>query len=1256
MTRYVLLFLLLGGAVDCRLANAQGPFTCGVDTNQFLPTVRAEGLAELVGDVFVTCIGGTPVSAGAPIPAYDMTLSFNAKVTSRILGTDGVTSYSEALVLLDEPSANGQYPCEQTNGVCQGHGNSNLNNYYGVGPLNRNIFQGVVGAGNTLVWKAIPVDPLGDTGRISFRFTNIRLDATSLTGGATDLTMTSIRINNTTNPAVTIPAPTFNLDGSIVVASAQPSLTATVRDAANAVTSASAVTLPVSAAVNQARVATLRFAGTFFEADKARTAAPYSDADSSPTPANQNDVQSRAFGAILGTETGFYNASFGSYGVRGNLGTAGLADSGTRYMAVINHIPDGFSVYVDVYNSTGAAGPTARLINVDASGAGTFVAAAPGSGNKAQLTVIGGKAVAVWEVLRTTQDPGTYDFGVYLSYPAGTTAPVSTDIQMMYAPTGGHATPPTSAIPVFDGTAASQNLFTYSLSAVPLPDPGTPAPTPTPTPTGTPASTSPMTVLPLTMSFKATVGGQNPPPQFLQISSSGMPMGFSITSGGIIPLQPLPSDGVTYRLVNISVDTTGMTASDTPYQDTLTVTNTVDGAVFPVAVTFTLNAAPQISTLGAPSVQAGAPGFTLTVNGSNFTSLCTIRWNAKALPTTYVSAGQLKAQVPASLLAATGPAAITVSTSDGAVSQPVSLAVENLAISSLSPARATAGDPGFTLTITGSGFPAGATVTFAGTVLPATSVTATQIVAAIPANLIAKEGAIPVSVSSPGGSVSNSLSFTVGPVFLISALSPSVVMVGGPSFTLEVSGAGFVGGTTVQVGTVQLRPNSLAADKIVVTILAGMIVQAGPLPVSVLRPDLPPSNSLTLTVSALPAITALDPPSVTVKSPSFTLTVAGVGFLPGATVRWNAQALATTLVSSTQLTALVPAELVASLGSALIDVSTGGNGFSSAVMIRINVPGPPTLTSVSPAAVPVGTAASITLTGTGFASGCAVVFTPPSGAAVRVVTNSCSPTQVVVRLPASVLGTPGPGQLQVTNPDGLSSPAMPITVGLPPFPDVSFLAPLSVPSGQDLRLSLSLNGSYPVTVQGTLTMTFTADGDLPDDPSIQFQNGSRVYAFSIPAGTQPEIQVAMKSGTVAGLIAITPAFTSGGQDMTPAGGLAQQIQIARAAPSVTLFTCTRTPSGFLATVEGFTNTRAATQASFDLQSASGDSLGTADLGANAPLLFSGWFGSDQAAASGGLFRYTQTFTTVVDASKIAAATVKLSNAIGTSTTASCQLQ
>jgi hypothetical protein len=446
------------------------------------------------------------------------------------------------------------------------------------------------------------------------------------------------------------------------------------------------------------------------------------------------------------------------------------------------------------------------------------------------------------------------------------------------------------------------------------------------------------------------------------------------------------------------------------------------------------------------------------------------------------------------------------------------------------------------------------------------------------------------------------------------------------------------------------------AGDILVNIPAALIASTGSLAVSVSRPGLPTSNSLTLTVTGTPAITALSPASVTAGGPSFTLTVTGSSFFAGATVRWNAHALTTALISPTQLTATVPAASIATAGTAIIDVSADSNTFSNATLFRITPAPAPMLSSINPATLTLATVpVSITLSGSGFQTGCVVVFTPPSAAPVKVVPVSCAPNQAVVQLPPTVLGVPGSGEIQVSNPGGLTSPGITVALALPPLQGLSLGVPPAVPSGQDQPLTLTLNSAYPTALQGTLTLTFTPNGGLPDDPAIQFQNGSRVMTFSIPAGTQPTMQVAMKSGTVAGQITITPAFTAGGQSVrTLPDVLSQQLQIAPAAPVISTFTCTRTSAGIVAVVDGFTNTRAVTQASFELQTASGGQ-GTADLGVDVPGLFGGWFGSAQAAASGGVFRYTQPIASQVAASTLVSATVKLSNATGTSATASCQL-
>jgi len=71
---------------------------------------------------------------------------------------------------------------------------------------------------------------------------------------------------------------------------------------------------------------------------------------------------------------------------------------------------------------------------------------------------------------------------------------------------------------------------------------------------------------------------------------------------------------------------------------------------------------PAITELSPDSVTAGGDTFTLTVNGSNFSSKAVVNWNgtAQTANTTYVSGSQLMVTVPASAIATAGTVAVTV--------------------------------------------------------------------------------------------------------------------------------------------------------------------------------------------------------------------------------------------------------------------------------------------------------------------------------------------------------------------------------------------------------------------------------------------------------------------------------------------------------------------------------------------------------------------------------------------------------------------
>ncbi len=85
-----------------------------------------------------------------------------------------------------------------------------------------------------------------------------------------------------------------------------------------------------------------------------------------------------------------------------------------------------------------------------------------------------------------------------------------------------------------------------------------------------------------------------------------------------------------------------------------TANTTVTGDLF--------SAPPVVTQLSPTLVQAGSDTFTLTVNGSGFSSASTVLWNGTELPTTLLSSGQLTATVDSSLVKQLGWSVVSVST------------------------------------------------------------------------------------------------------------------------------------------------------------------------------------------------------------------------------------------------------------------------------------------------------------------------------------------------------------------------------------------------------------------------------------------------------------------------------------------------------------------------------------------------------------------------------------------------------------------
>jgi trimeric autotransporter adhesin len=271
---------------------------------------------------------------------------------------------------------------------------------------------------------------------------------------------------------------------------------------------------------------------------------------------------------------------------------------------------------------------------------------------------------------------------------------------------------------------------------------------------------------------------------------------------------------------------------------TVTVFNSSPGggtssvAVFPIT-----NPAPSISGLSPQSAAAGGSGFALRVTGNRFVSNSTVRWNGSNRTTTYVSDTQLDASISAADIQAARvvSAAVYNPAPGGGTSNATGFSVKGIV--SLSPASAIAGASAFTLRVTGVGFASNSTVRWNSSARTTTYVSDTQLDASISAADIAAIGQVPVTVYTPGGSASNSVTFAVGsPTPTIVSLDPSSAAAGGPEVMVRVLGGIFMETAEVRWNGSSRPTSFINSGELRFTVPAGDLAAAGRSNVTVVNP------------------------------------------------------------------------------------------------------------------------------------------------------------------------------------------------------------------------------------------------------------------------------------------------------------------------------------------------------------------------------------------------------------------------------------
>ncbi len=159
--KWVLVFAILALAI----VPASAQVTCTA-TSGVTPVVRAEGMAELVGDLTLDCTG----TASTQATLSNIQLLFNTPVTSKIVGSSGGLTYTEALMFIGANRDSEPGPTARVAGV-GGTFSATANTYQGV--LAPSQFGSAPSQG--LLWLGVPIIPSGTTSRI--RFTNLRVNA-----------------------------------------------------------------------------------------------------------------------------------------------------------------------------------------------------------------------------------------------------------------------------------------------------------------------------------------------------------------------------------------------------------------------------------------------------------------------------------------------------------------------------------------------------------------------------------------------------------------------------------------------------------------------------------------------------------------------------------------------------------------------------------------------------------------------------------------------------------------------------------------------------------------------------------------------------------------------------------------------------------------------------------------------------------------------------------------------------------------------
>ncbi len=375
------------------------------------------------------------------------------------------------------------------------------------------------------------------------------------------------------------------------------------------------------------------------------------------------------------------------------------------------------------------------------------------------------------------------------------------------------------------------------------------------------------------------------------------------------------------------------------------------------------------------------------------------------------------------------------------------------------------------ITITGTNFLPGVTVTFNNEPAETTLISSTQLSVVVPALTLMMATApgatetitqpVTIIVTNPNGQqtvYNNAYTYTTEFSPTLSGISPtSGSPSGGTSITL--TGTNLTGTTSVTFDNIDASNINVVNDSTVTAITPAHA--SGTVDVA-----LTTSNGLAIlpaayTYSAPPSISSVNPSSGSTTGGQ-NVTITGTNFTSASAVTFGGTTASFTIDSSTQITATTPAHVA---GTVDVVVTTSDGSATAANAYTYN--DPPTITTVNPASGSSTGGQSVTITGTNFTSASAVTF---GGTNASFTVDSS--TQITATTPAHVAGAV---DVVVTTPDGSATAVNAYTYNDPPTITTVNPASGSSTGGQSVTITgTNFTSASAVTFGGT-TASFTID-------------------------------------------------------------------------------------------------------------------------------------------------------------------------------------